>query len=70
MDVRNAYIEVNRTKEQISTGTSTRKFQEEKLRIETEKFRVGLSTNLFVSQARRDLLVSRINKVKSVVKLP
>jgi len=64
MDARNAYIEVNRTKEQISTGTSTRKFQEEKLRIETENFRVGLSTNLFVSQARRDLLVSRINEVK------
>jgi len=41
LDVRNAYIEVNRTKEQISASTATRKFQEEKLRIETEKFRVG-----------------------------
>jgi len=67
LDVRNAYIEVNRTKEQITASTATRKFQEEKLRIETEKFRVGLSTNFFVAQAQRDLLVSRINEVQAVV---
>jgi len=67
LDVRTAYIEVNRTKEQISASSATRKFQEEKLRIETEKFRVGRSTNLFVAQAQRDLLVSRINEVQAVV---
>ncbi|MBW2365124.1 MAG: TolC family protein [Deltaproteobacteria bacterium] len=67
LDVRSAYIEVNRTKEQISASTATRKFQEEKLRIETEKFRVGLSTNFFVAQAQRDLLLSRINEVQAVV---
>ena len=67
LDVRNAYIEVNRTKEQISASTATRKFQEEKLRIETEKFRVGLSTNYFVAQAQRDLLISRISEVQAVV---
>ena len=66
-DVRNAYIEVNRTKEQISASTATRKFQEEKLRIESEKFRVGLSTNLFVAQVQRDLLASRISEVQAVV---
>ena len=67
LDVRNAYIELNRTKEQISASSATRKFQEEKLRIETEKFRVGRSTNLFVAQVQRDLLVSRINEVRAVV---
>ena len=67
LDVRNAYIEVNRTKEQISASTATRKFQEEKLRIETEKFRVGRSTNLFVAQVQRDFLASRIGEVKAVV---
>ncbi len=67
LDVRNAYIEVNRTKEQITASTATRKFQEEKLRIETEKFRVGLSTNFFVAQAQRDLLASRISEVQAVV---
>ncbi|HUU40682.1 MAG TPA: TolC family protein, partial [Desulfatiglandales bacterium] len=67
LDVRNAYIEVNRTKDQILASTATRKFQEEKMRIETEKFRVGLSTTFFVAQAQRDLLESRINEVQAVV---
>lgn len=67
LEVRNAYIEVNRAKEQISASTATRKFEEEKLRVETEKFRVGNSTNFFVAQAQRDLLLSKINEVQSVV---
>jgi len=66
-EVRKAYVEVRRTKEQISASTATRNFQEEKLRIETEKFRVGRSTNFFVSQAQRDLLVSRIGEVEALV---
>ena len=67
MDVRMAYIEVGRTREQIAAGTATREFEEEKLRTETERFRVGRSTNFLVAQAQRDLLVSRINEVESVV---
>jgi outer membrane protein TolC len=66
LDVRNAYIEVNRTKEQISASSATRKFDEEKLRIETEKFRVGKSTNFLVAQAQRDLLISRIAEVQAL----
>ena len=65
-DVRTAFIEVNRTKQQIAASTSTRKFDDEKLRIETEKFRVGRSTNLLVAQAQRDLLVSRIAEVQAL----
>ena len=67
LDIRTAYIEVNRTREQIAASAATRKFQEEKLRIETEKFRVGRSTNLLVAQAQRDLLLNRINEVNTVV---
>ncbi|HDR14044.1 MAG TPA: TolC family protein, partial [Desulfobacteraceae bacterium] len=67
MDVRKAHIEVERTREQIAASSATREFQEEKLRIETEKFRVGRSTNFLVAQAQRDLLVSRINEVEAVV---
>jgi outer membrane protein len=63
-DVRMAYIEVNRAKQQIGASTATRKFNEEQLRIETEKFRVGRSTNFLVAQAQRDLLVSRIAEVQ------
>ena len=67
LDIRNAYIEVNRTREQITASAATRKFQEENLRIETEKFRVGRSTNLLVAQTQRDLLVNRINEVNAIV---
>lgn len=67
MDVRVAYIEVERTREQIDASRATRKYQEENLRIETEKFRVGRSTSLLVAQVQRDFLVSRINEVQAVV---
>ena len=66
VDVRTAYIEVNRAKQQITASSATRKFDEEKLRIETEKFRVGKSTSFLVAQAQRDLLVSRIAEVQSL----
>lgn len=67
LDIRQAYLEVHRTREQITAGAATREWQEEKLRIETEKFRVGRSTNLLVAQAQRDLLISRIEEVRAVV---
>jgi len=66
VDVRSAYIEVNRTKQQIAASAATRAFDEEKLRIETEKLRVGRSTSLLVAQAQRDLLISRITEVEAL----
>ena len=66
VDVRSAYIEVTRTQEQISATTATRKFQEEKLRAETEKFRVGKSTSLLVGQAQRDFVASQIAEIQAV----
>jgi len=67
LDVRDAYIEVNRAKKQIAASSATRTFQEETHRIETEKFRVGRSTNFLVAQAQRDLLVTRISEVNAIV---
>jgi outer membrane protein len=67
VDVRSAYIEINRAKEQVIATTATRKLQEEKLRAETEKFRVGKSTSLLVAQAQRDLLSAQIDEVQAVV---
>jgi outer membrane protein TolC len=64
--VRTAYIEVNRTKQQITATKITRQFNEEKLRTETEKLRVGKSTSFLVAQAQRDLLVSRIDEVRAL----
>ena len=67
LDVRQAYVEVERTRQQIEASTATRLLQEEKLRVETEKFKVGRSTNFFVAQAQRDLLLSRISEVQALV---
>lgn len=66
VDVRIAYIEVNRAKQQITASSATRMFNEEKLRTENEKFRVGKSTSFLVAQAQRDHLVSRIAEVQAV----
>ncbi|MDP2896152.1 MAG: TolC family protein [bacterium] len=67
LDVRSAYIEVNRATEQVAATLATRKLQEEKLRAETEKFRVGKSTSLLVAQAQRDLVASQISEIQAVV---
>lgn len=67
LDVQSAYIEVNRAKDQIAATESIRKLQEEKLKIEIEKFRVGRSTNFLVAQAQHDLVSSRISEVQAVV---
>jgi outer membrane protein TolC len=64
LDVRSGYIEVTRAREKIAAGEASRRLQEEKLRIETEKLRVGRSTAFLVSQAQRDLLSSRINEIR------
>ncbi|MFY9705571.1 MAG: TolC family protein [Desulfobacterales bacterium] len=66
VDVRTAYIAVNRTKQQIAASSVTRMFDEEKLRTESEKLRVGKSTSFLVAQAQRDLLVSRIAEVQAL----
>jgi len=66
VDVRTAYIEVNRTKQQIAASSITRMFNEEKFRTETERLRVGKSTSFLVAQAQRDLLVSRIAEVQAL----
>lgn len=67
LDVRLAAAEVERSREQISATTATRRLREEALRAEEERFRVGDSTSLLVAQSQRDLLESRINEVDALV---
>lgn len=67
VDVRAAHIEVLRSREQVTATAATRKFQEENLRAETEKFRVGKSTSLLVAQVQRDLLSAQIAEIEAVV---
>lgn len=67
VDVRTAYINVLRAKEQVTATAVTRKLQEQKTQAEIEKFRVGRSTTLLVAQAERDLLQSQLNEVQAVI---
>ncbi len=67
LDVRTAHIEVERAREQVAATAATRNFQEEALRAETEKFRVGVSTSLLVAQVQRDLLTAQIAEVEAAI---
>jgi outer membrane protein TolC len=68
VDVESAYIEVERTREQVAATATTRKFQEEKVRVEMVKFNVGRSTALLVAQTQRDLVSSQVAEVEAVVR--
>ncbi len=67
LDVRSAYIEANRSKEQVAATFATRQLKQEAHRAEVEKFRVGRSTSFLVAQAQRDLVASQISEISSVV---
>jgi HAE1 family hydrophobic/amphiphilic exporter-1 len=67
VDVRTAWLEANRTREQIDDTAVTRALQEEKLRAEDEKFQVGRSTTYLVAQAQRDLLAAQLSEAQAVV---
>jgi outer membrane protein len=67
LDVRTAYIEINRSERQIYASKASRQLEEEKARVENEKFRVGKSTSFLVAQAQRDLVRARILEIRAVV---
>ena len=67
LDIRTAIIEANRTREQIAATEATREAQEEKVRAEVEKFRVGRSTSILVAAAQRDLVASQVAEIESLV---
>ncbi len=65
LDVRTAHIDVRRADEQMIAAAATRAAHEETLRAETEKFRVGRSTALFVAQAQRDVMAARLAETEA-----
>jgi outer membrane protein len=67
LDVHSAYVDANRTKEQIDATAVSRSLQEKKLMAEIEKFKVGRSTALLVAQSQRDLLDSRIAEKEALI---
>ncbi|MEZ4601028.1 MAG: TolC family protein [Syntrophotaleaceae bacterium] len=67
LDVHLAANDLERTRQQIAASAATRDLQEQTLAAEQERFEVGTSTTLLVSQAQRDLLVSQIAEVEAIV---
>ncbi|NLB56071.1 MAG: TolC family protein [Lentisphaerae bacterium] len=68
LDVELAFIEMLQARKQVDATKVTRSFQEEKLRAETAKFKVGKSTAILVAGAQRDLLSSQVAEAESLVK--
>ena len=64
-DVRSAHVEVLRCQAQRTATAASRRLQEEKLRAEAEKFRIGKSTALLVAQAQRDLAQAQLDEVQA-----
>lgn len=67
LDVRTAYIELNRSMLQIQATRSATSLQEGKYLAELEKFRVGKSTNLLVLAAQRDLIRSQLDELRAQI---
>ena len=67
LDVRSAYIEINRTMEQTKATAATARYRDQALQGELEKYRVGKSTALLVGQAERDLLSARIQEIQATI---
>jgi outer membrane protein TolC len=65
--IRSAYLEAQYAANRVGTTATLRVLQEEKLRAETEKFRVGSSTSYLVAQAQRDLLASQLAEAQAAV---
>ncbi|WP_018873554.1 TolC family protein [Thioalkalivibrio sp. ALJ16] len=67
-DVRATWFDAARVREQIQAQKETVELQEELLRVEQTRFRVGAGTALAVAQAQRDLLESRLRLTETVVR--
>ena len=65
--VREAVRRVQTDFKRIETTRSARILAEKQLQAEQERFRVGLSTTIFVLQFQRDLAVARANELRAIV---
>lgn len=67
LDIRLAANETERTRQQIAASAVTRELEEQTLKAEQERFSAGDTTSLLVTQAQRDLLVSRLAEIEAIV---
>jgi outer membrane protein TolC len=61
------YLQITNVQQQVEAAKASRELQEEKLKVETEKFNVGKSTSLLVAQAQRDFVQSQIVEIKAII---
>ena len=66
VDVRSAYVEVQRSREEVTATRVLVRRRQDVLKAESEKFNVNKSTALLVAQAQRDLLAAQIQLEQSV----
>jgi outer membrane protein TolC len=66
LDVRSAYEEVVRAREQIAASTATLAARDEALQVEQGRYRVGKSTSLLVTVAEQDMLNSQNDQATAV----
>ncbi len=66
VDVQTAHIEVIRTKEKVAAVAATRRLDQEKLRIEAERFRIGQASSFQVARAQRDLVRRQITEAEAL----
>ncbi len=67
VEVRTAILEIERTSRLIYSTEITEELRRRQLEAETEKFRVGRSTQIEVSQAQRDFVQSQLDRVVAEV---
>lgn len=66
LDVRLAWNECQRAKQQITASRTSVVLQEETLRSERERLQAGVGTSLLVAQAQRDLLQARFALIRAI----
>ena len=62
-----AVNEVERTQKQIAATEETRRYREQSLQTEQDRFEIGTSTALELAQAQRDLVESQIAEIRSKI---
>jgi outer membrane protein len=67
LELRLAWVEVNRAHQQIEASAITVALQEETLEAEQQRLEAGASTPLLVAQAQRDLLEAQVVAVDSAI---
>ena len=66
VDVQTAHIEANRAREKVAAVAATRRLDEEKLRIESERLRLGQASAFQVARAQRDLVRRQIAEAEAI----